>query len=565
VADGEPAVLIETPTPDPAAKTSLALRAVRRVVPHTFQGRITLAFVAVLALTLTLVTILVLNRLGDYFDQQQREDLSARSLGVAQYVALVAEGSSGLRPVVGETGVVDPAVVVELSRTSQGRILADRLAKADVRIRIGIVVDDTFRPASNGDFTARLEAAALAGQTREPITSDAIYYTVGGTFRPYVVEVTLSNPYTYRATAIATTTGLLAIIGVVALAVSILAAAALARRFTTPLRRLTEASRGLAEGDLARRVPTDAVTAGSLELTELALQFNAMADRVQESVDIIRRDRDRSRDFLADVSHELRTPIAALRTFNDLLQERAGEDPAARTEFLEASGVQLERLDWLAQNLLELSKLDSGLVLLDLRPDDLRATVEQAVEQAETAARRRGVEVVIRLPGHPLRIRHDPVRVGQVIANLVGNAIKFTPRGGRVAVEVGRTPDGARIEVTDTGVGIPAEELPRIFERFYRGARASEARSSGSGLGLAIVRSIVEMHGGTITVESREGQGSTFTVSLPRSPRVSQTSGVAGTTGAPTADSTRPDEPDGNLMADSSSTIAPGLNPDAAG
>ena len=98
-----------------------------------------------------------------------------------------------------------------------------------------------------------------------------------------------------------------------------------------------------------------------------------MADRLEESVEIIRRDRDRSRDFLADVSHELRTPLAALRTFNELLREGAGDDPAARAEFLESSGQQLERLDWLAQNLLELSKLDSGLVLLDLRPDDLRA------------------------------------------------------------------------------------------------------------------------------------------------------------------------------------------------
>ena len=107
-----------------------------------------------------------------------------------------------------------------------------------------------------------------------------------------------------------------------------------------------------------------------------------MADRLEESVEIIRRDRDRSRDFLADVSHELRTPLAALRTFNELLMEQAGDDPAARAEFLESSAGQIERLDWLAQNLLELSKLDSGLVLLDLRPDDLRAAVESAVEQA---------------------------------------------------------------------------------------------------------------------------------------------------------------------------------------
>ena len=106
------------------------------------------------------------------------------------------------------------------------------------------------------------------------------------------------------------------------------------------------------------------------------------------------------------------------------------------------------------------------------------------------------------------------------MANLVANAVKFTPRGGSVSVDVAPTPDGARIEVADTGVGIDATELPHIFERFYRGSRANEARGSGSGLGLAIVRSIVDMHGGTVEVESRVGSGSRFTVTLPRDPRL---------------------------------------------
>jgi two-component system phosphate regulon sensor histidine kinase PhoR len=219
--------------------------------------------------------------------------------------------------------------------------------------------------------------------------------------------------------------------------------------------------------------------------------------------------------------------LAALRTFNQLLMESAGDDPEARTEFLESSAGQIERLDWLAQNLLELSKLDSGLVLLDLRPDDLRAAVESAAHQHDALASRRGVTVELDLPSTPIRIRHDPPRIGQVVANLVGNAVKFTPRGGVVRVSVASAPDGARIDVIDTGVGIDASELPHIFERFYRGSRANEARGSGSGLGLAIVRSIVDMHGGTVTVESGPGTGSRFTVRLPSDPR-----SVAGTPAA---------------------------------
>ena len=177
----------------------------------------------------------------------------------------------------------------------------------------------------------------------------------------------------------------------VAFLVAVLVAAFLARRFTTPLTRLTEASRRLAEGDLSSRVTTDEVSSSTTELRALSQQFNTMADRLEQSVAIIRRDRDYSRDFLADVSHELRTPIAAMRTFIELLQGPAGRDPAARTEFLDSSAVQLDRLDWLAQNLLELSKLDSGLVLLDLRPDDVRGTIESAVEQQQPAAERKGL------------------------------------------------------------------------------------------------------------------------------------------------------------------------------
>ena len=510
-------------------------RRIRRLLPRTFQGRLTIAFIAVIALILVLVTVLVLNRLDDYFSRQQTTDLEQRSQTVSSYVQSLARGASEGRPVVGVDNVVDPAVIAELSDRDQQRVIADRLGQADVTIQFGRLESSGEQlvpvPAADGPIQIALEAPAAAGQTQERSAIVSDWYSAGSLFQPYAVRITLANPYTFRATALANVTGLLAAIALFALALSVVVSTAMARRFTTPLRRLTEASRGLAEGDLGRRVPPSHVRAGSSELAELAVQFNAMADRLEESVEIIRRDRDRGRDFLADVSHELRTPLAALRTFNELLREGAAEDPVARAEFLESSGQQIERLDWLAQNLLELSKLDSGLVLLDLRPDDLRAAVESAVEQNSSAAERRGVSLSLHLPAAPIRIRHDPQRIGQVVANLVANAVKFTGRGGSITVDVAGTPDGARIDVADTGVGIDATELPHIFERFYRGSRANEARGSGSGLGLAIVHSIVDMHGGRVVVESRVGSGSRFTVTLPRDPRL-----VAGTPAAERAD-----------------------------
>ena len=465
-----------------------------------------------------------------------------------------------MAPVVAPDGLVDEAVVAELSSGNQQRLLADLLAQADVTIRLGSFEGSEFVPAPNGTFEADLQAQPRPGQQQESVPTQPYYRTVAHPFFPYTIEVRLNNPYTFRATAVQNVTGLLAAIGLFALGLSMIVAAGLARRFTTPLRRLTEATRGLAEGDLSRRVPIGQVHGGSSELTELGQAFNLMAERLEQSVTIIRGDRDRSRDFLADVSHELRTPIAALRTFNELLKEQAGADPDARAEFLESSGQQIDRLDWLAQNLLELSKLDSGLVLLDLRPEDLRAAVESSVEQAAGTAQRRGIRLAVHAPDSPIRIRHDPLRVGQVVTNLVGNALKFTPRGGSVDVTVRAHRDGGQIEVRDSGVGIDAVELPRIFERFFRGSRANEARGSGSGLGLAIVRSIVDMHAGQVSVESRLGAGSTFVVTLPRDPRAETDDVPPETVAEPPPSGVARPLPSGNV-ADSSPPDPSRLNP----
>ncbi len=481
----------------------------------------------------------MINRLDDFTHDQVRADLAARADTVRDFASTLVNQRLAGGPAVETDGTLNPAVAQALDPTAVA--LLARIAQADLRITVGTyrqnVATGTIAvvPVPNGSFSAHFDAAPKPGQARDP-DAELSDSSIAGTAFPYGLEVALSGAYTFRASTLAQATTLLVVLAVIALGLAVIVAAVLARRFTTPIRRLTDAARALAEGDLTRRVEVGAAMAGSAELAELAGQFNTMADRLEESVETIRRDRDRSRDFLADVSHELRTPIAALRTFVELLQEHAGDDPAARREFLDASAVQLERLDWLAQNLLELSKLESGLVLLDLRPDDLRAAVESAVEQAEPTARRRGIHLRLALPDAPLRIRHDPQRIGQVVANLVGNALKFTPRGGTVEVQVAARDDGGELVVRDTGVGIDPSELPWIFDRFYRGSHANEARSSGSGLGLAIVKSIVEMHLGRISVESHVGEGTTFRVFLPRDPR------AAGEPSADTgADASRPD------------------------
>ncbi|HEX2469825.1 MAG TPA: HAMP domain-containing sensor histidine kinase [Candidatus Limnocylindrales bacterium] len=536
------------------------LRRLRKLKPRTFQARLSVAFVTVIAVTLGIVSIFVVNRLDDYFTRQQNTDLDERVTTVSAFVRSITTNASRGLPVIDSDGQVARRVLDDLEDSGVRNLIADQVAQADVIVRIGLTLPvegdrPEFLAATNGTVSMLRQAPPDPGQQRER-TSVTRYVAAGPVGQQYTIEVTLADPYTYRATAINNVTGLLAAIALFALGLAVVVSAALARRFTTPIRQLTDASRALAEGDLTRRVPAAQLRAGSSELGELAVQFNTMADRLAESVELIRRDRDRSRDFLADVSHELRTPLAALRTFNQLLMEGAANDPDARGEFLESSAGQIDRLDWLAQNLLELSKLDSGLVLLDLRPDDLRSAIESATHQHDALAARRGVTVRLDLPDSPIRIRHDPPRIGQVVANLVGNAVKFTPRGGVVSVSVEPTDDGARVDVADTGVGIEPQELPHIFERFYRGSRANEARGSGSGLGLAIVRSIVDMHGGTVTVESGPRSGSRFSVHLPRDPR-----NVAGTPAAQQADVASAAEGDERIAA---AAVAPGAPSDAS-
>jgi signal transduction histidine kinase len=522
---------------------------VSRALPRTFQGRLSLAFVMVFALAVGIVSVLTIVVLDSDLRAQEETNLEARANAVAAVVRVKAETAAALDPanatVVSASGVLNDNILAAISEQAVLTDYANNVAQADLRLRFGFGSQTSngtafiaATPASV--FTAQLTAQPGRGQDRDPISFTQVFKfdDPQGVKPTWYLEVTLSGPYTTRQSTIASVVWFLFISSMGGLLLAIIVSAFLARRFTTPLRRLTDAARALAEGDLARRVPADRARTGGAEITELSRQFNAMADQVEETMETIRRDRDTGREFLADVSHELRTPLAALRTFNELLREKAGEDVAARTEFLEASAQQIERLDWLAQNLLELSKLDSGLIRLDLRPDDLRATIESAVEQAQVSARRRGLDLTTELPDEPLVTRHDPQRLGQVLTNLIGNALKFTPRGGSVRVVLSPRNRGARIQVIDTGVGIDAAELPKIFDRFYRGSRANEARGSGSGLGLAIVRSVVEMHGGRVMVESQIGTGSTFTVTLPNDPRTSADAIATGAVSAPGGDGT---------------------------
>ncbi len=362
-------------------------------------------------------------------------------------------------------------------------------------------------PQNGGMLIA--QGLQVDGEVNDKTTSIAL--PMPQPYPPLSLTAVVSDPYTNRVATLNQVRGALLGAGFVALLVSLLAGMLVARRLTRPIDRVRRVSARLAQGQLDERV----APSGVREVDELGQQFNLMADRLSQSLRMLEADRDRLREFVADVSHELRTPIAALRAFTEL--QREGEmDVETRNEFLDRSSEQIRRLEWLSTNLLDLSRIDAGIFPLDMREGDLRDPIGAVVEAHAEMAEERGVSLSSEVPTSPVDARFDHERLVQLMSNLVGNALKFTASGGQVRIRLTDGAEAASIEVSDTGPGIPARELPHIFERFYRGTNVGEARASGSGLGLAISRSIAEMHGGRIDVASVEGEGTTFVVELPK-------------------------------------------------
>ncbi len=282
-------------------------------------------------------------------------------------------------------------------------------------------------------------------------------------------------------------------------------------RIAAPLRELAAAADRMAEGDLSARAPEG----GRDEAGQLSRQFNRMADQVQSSFTALKAERDALRRFVADASHELRTPITALRTFNELLQDDARTGQGSRMEFLTESAEQIERLSWITGHLLDLTRLDAGLAALELTQCIAASLLEETAGPFRMAARGKGLGFMITLPDPDLDLVCDRARVALALSNLLDNAVKFTPPGGTVEIGSEGDAENVRFWVRDTGPGIPAAEQAHVFDRFYRGSVAS-GQTEGSGLGLAIVRAVAEAHGGSVSLESAEGEGSRFTLTLPR-------------------------------------------------
>ncbi len=438
--------------------------------------------------------------------------LAARggTLGLRLALAFLAVALAAVALLAGLTAAFAAADVSTLA--SQQRA---QLASA-ITVAAGAVWDQNHT-WSSADLSPVLDLAAKTGeavQIRDQaghvvVTSPAFATAHGPQSSPAIV---VRGERVGRAVVRSTGTGLnaadhvlqtallRAIAGAAGLAalLALLTGLGVARRITRPVTRLIAATRAMAAGDRAARVG-DIRAAG--ELRELAAAFDQMAGTLDRQEQI-------RRNLVADVAHELRTPIAILQAGHEALLDGVAEPTPAELGSLRDEVLRLARM---VGDLQTLAAADAAALNLARRPCDL---ADLAAAAADSLARRfevAGITLDRRLAASP--VLADPHWLHQVITNLLTNALKFTPVGGHVTISAGPSGAEAVLQVTDTGVGIPADDLPRIFDRFWRGQQAAQV--SGSGIGLAVAAELAQAHGGRLTARSEPGRGTEMTLTLP--------------------------------------------------
>jgi len=449
----------------------------------SLRVRLTLVYTSILGAALVLFGVMVYALVYDVVIRQLDNKLEAAVLEMRQDVQVNEQGQLSLSTVIS----LDTSVLLQ-AWDSQGRLVGPTQP-------IGLGLNLTTPLSEDGlDASVRTQENVQVGDLRMRVVSIPIY-TDGervGTLQAGTDLAVVDG--VQRDLVLA-----LLVLAVVAMSVAFIAGWFSTKGALMPLSVMTEiAMRITRADDLSQRIPMQG--AAESEVGKLIQAFNRTLARMEKLFQSQRR-------FLADVGHELRTPLTAIHGNVDLIRHTGEADEQS----LSTIETEVGRLTRLVNDLLLLAQADAGKLPLDYRPVELDTVLLEVFQQAcmlahEQANLRIGeVDQVI--------VCGDRDRLKQVLLNLVGNAVKYTPSGGEIVIGVGKTLNWARLTVQDNGPGIPAEDLPHIFERFYR-AEKSRSRK-GFGLGLSIARWIVERHGGMIEVQSVPGKGTTFTVRLP--------------------------------------------------
>ncbi len=361
------------------------------------------------------------------------------------------------------------------------------------------------RTAISPDFIKKLRASDISELSNLGIYGNPHYVSASairdnGKNIGYVVA---SAPMSATYSLIKTVIKYYLISAIIPIIVMFFAIYAITYRLTKPMKQMSQAAYAMAKGDFSRRIP---VTSDD-EIGQLAVSFNQMTNSLVQLEDM-------RRSFVANVSHELKTPMTTIGGFIDGIID--GTIPADKQSYyLGIVSGEVKRLSRLVQTMLHLAKLESGEFALNIEPFDFKELLLTVILGQEQRIEQKNIEIAGLEDIKSVNIRADKDLMHQAIYNLIDNAVKFTDDGGRIGVEL--STDGARLtcRITNSGIGIPKEALPFVFERFYKVDKSRSTNKTGTGLGLYIVKTIVKNHGGSITASSRENQSTTFEIILP--------------------------------------------------
>ena len=462
---------------------------------NSVSTRLFAAFLALIVLVILMIsfTLIVLLRNNPLV---QRQDLATLANASASINRLDVAGLE-LRPAVAE------ARVQQLAATYNVRVL---VTDSDGKVLLDSAVPDGAVLLMRQFRTGRRDTLfpqVTVGEVRDSRGQQWLY--VARPFGANRMLVTAAPPRQGAAVVFFGENLLLPMTesAGVAILVAIVLAILISRSIAQPLQKMATVAQGIARGDFAQSAPES----GPDEVRALGQALNTMKQQVQAS-------QQGQRDFLANVSHELKTPLTSIQGFAQALLEGAAATPEAIQRSANIIYAESDRMRRLVEGLLDLARLDAGLRALNRTSIDLRPLLQAVTDKFGPRAQEKGVALLAELPPTLPPMAGDADRLAQVFTNLVDNALKHTPAGGKVTITATPSPGWVEVGVSDTGPGIPAEDVSRIFERFYQ-VDKSRARRAGVGLGLTISKEIVEAHGGSLRAESVVGLGSRFVARLP--------------------------------------------------
>jgi two-component system, OmpR family, sensor histidine kinase BaeS len=462
-------------------------------VTWSLRARLTVSYVLVALLCVLVVSVLANLALEGAFRRFVRESQARQVRQVVQRIAGEWTPSGGWN----QAALAD----IGMAALEQGMIV--RVTGAD-----GAAVWDATEH-NGGMCTQMISHMAANMASRYPnwrgAYTEKLYPVTSGTAAAGTAAIGWYGPFYLDDQELAfinTLNGLLLLAAAAAMCAAAVVGTLTARRITAPLARVARATRMIAGGRRDVRVEARARVR---ELDDIAEAVNGLAEALGGQEALRRR-------LTGDVAHELRTPLAALQSHLEALMDGVWQPDAGRLSVLHEEVMRLTRL---VDGLSGLERLEAGAGGLRLAPTDLGALVDGVVRNHEARFHEKGVALRWTRPAGAVVVEADADRVSQAVINLVSNALKYTPAGGSVDVSVGGSGRGAEIRVADSGIGIEAADLPRIFERLYRADASRSRTTGGAGIGLSIAKAIVEAHGGTIRAASAPGRGSQLVISLP--------------------------------------------------